>query len=796
MTTTTTDMMTGLSKREVAERVAKGQTNEIAQRTSRSLASIIRTNVFTLFNGILISAALIVLVVGHIQDVVFGGVMIINAIIGIVSEIRAKRTLDALAIVDAPTATVIRDGLADEIPTDGVVLDDVLRLTLGTQICVDGIILDSLGLEVDESLLTGESKPVKKKEGDQVLAGTSVVAGSALIRATRVGGDSYAQDIAHRARQFIRTTSQIQQSINSVLRVVSFLLVPVVIVTFWSQTRIVADGSDASWQSAIVVSVASVVGMIPQGLVLLTSMNFAIGSATLARRGVLIQELPAVEVLARVDCLCVDKTGTLTTGGIRVRTILVEDEADRGRILAALGALSEDRTNATAQAIWDHCEERAVAPEPTWTIPFSSARKWSACGTGTSAWILGAPEIVRQNSEESPLMSSVDEYASLGNRVVALAMASMDEDAQELPEERSLAALVVLEEDLRSDAAETLQYFRAQGVHVRVISGDNPVTVRALAAQVGLRAPDGGTPRVCDARTLPADTLSDEFQAMVEDSDVFGRVTPEQKRAMVEALQAKGHCVAMTGDGVNDALALKDADLGIAMGNGAQATKAVAQVVLVDSRFSVLPGVVAEGRRIIANMERVSALFLAKTTYAAILVIACAIMAWKYPFLPRHFTYIDVFTIGVPAFFLALAPNARRYVPGFLRRTLSLAVPSGAILAFSAILSYRLVGGESTIGSTAATLTLMIGAVWLLSITARPFKAWKLALLVTMVALAIAGIAFGVTRTFFALEWPSNGQWLIVVAIGATAGMLIEFSHRIYYARMHAKAQSVGESAD
>lgn len=795
----------GLSEAEVLARVEAGQTNHVRQKTSRSLRSIIRENIFTLFNAILVGAATLVLIFGHPQDVVFGAVMVFNAIIGIVSEVRAKRTLDALAILDAPQALVVREGQERAIPTGEVVLDDVLVLKLGEQVCADGIVLESFGLEVNESILTGESAPVRKHKGDEVLSGTSVVAGSALVRTTAVGPATYAQGISRKARAYIRTVSHIQVSINRVLRVISALLIPVIILTLWSQTRI-AD-SDTGWNHAVVLAVASVVGMIPQGLVLLTSLNFAIGSATLARRGVLVQELAAVEVLARVDALCLDKTGTLTTGEIIAKDIVVTGDEARG--LVALRTLVRDRTNETARAIADYLEDRGrweredgegrwEREEATWVMPFSSARKWSAFGNEQGAWYLGAPEILsphsQDSSQDSPFAEMIAARTREGMRVVALAHSPGAVQSEDLPKRRDVVGIVVLAEELRPDAKDTLDYFAQQKVRVRVISGDNPATVGAIATRAGLGRPDGEPLVIADARDLPDDLLSDEFQKAVITTDVFGRVTPEQKRAMVQALQADGHCVAMTGDGVNDALALKDADLGIAMGNGAQATKAVAQLVLVDSKFSVLPGVVAEGRRIIANMERVSALFLAKTVYAAVIVFACAILALQYPFLPRHFTYIDAFTIGIPAFFLALAPNSRRYVPGFLKRTLALAVPAGVILSAAALGAYLLIGSGRVEGQTGATLALMIGAVFLLSVTARPFVPWRVALLAAMIAASVLGVLIPFTRHFFALEWPSATQWGIIIACGVLAATLIEISHRAHHGRIHARAEAEGRA--
>ena len=782
----------GLSAAEVTERVARGAVNRVKDRTSRSVASIVRENVLTLFNAIIVGASVIVLLFGDLRDGIFGGVMIINAVIGIVSELRAKRTLDSLAIVDAPQASVLRDGTLSVIPARDVVLDDVIELALGDQVSVDGTVLSSAGLEIDESLLTGESRPVKKKEGDQLLAGTSVVAGSGRMVATAVGERVYAQGLSEQARAFTRTVSEIQVSINRVLQVVSVMLLPVVALTFYSQNRI-AGGSGGDWREALVLSVASVIGMIPQGLVLLTSMNFAIGSATLARRGVLVQELPAVEVLARVDCLCLDKTGTLTTGGIRVREVdVVAGDADT--VMSALASAASDRTNATAEAIWAHVGEDArsgASERIEWSVPFSSARKWSAWGTGRESWILGAPEFVIDEAvaTNAVLLERVRAIAAQGSRVVALVRADEAVVDDELPARRAVAALVVLEEDLREDAAETLDYFRSQGVHVRVISGDNPTTVGALAAQAGLTAPDGSPARLMDARDLPEDLTSEAFNDAIERHDVFGRVTPEQKRAMVGALQARDHCVAMTGDGVNDALALKDADLGIAMGNGTQATKAVAQIVLVDAQFSVLPGVLSEGRRIIANMERVSSLFLAKTTYAAVLVIVTALVGWRYPFLPRQFSYIDSLTIGIPAFFLALWPNPRRYVPGFLKRTLSLAMPTGVILATAALVAFGIVEGPPQAReSTAAILSLMLGAIWLLVITSRPLSLWKWVLLASVISATVGGVLLPPVRGFFSMVAPTGYEWLVIACVGACAAVLIEIAQRIFYARQFARS--------
>ena len=791
----------GLTGSEVKIRQEAGKLNITKLPSSRSLASIIRANVLTLFNAILSIAMVIVIIFGSWQDAVFGAIMIINAVIGIFSELRAKKTLDDLAIVDAPRAKVRRDGHTELIDVQRIVLDDIVELSLGDQIAADGEVVEVSGLEIDESMLTGESRPVLKQVGDRVLAGTSVVSGSGVMHVQAVGSDLYAQGIARHARTFSLATSEIQQGINKILRVISIALPPIILLTLWSQTRIAGEATPYAWQHALVLAVASVVGMIPQGLVLLTSMNFAIGSATLARKGALVQELPAVEVLARVDALCLDKTGTLTTGGIRLRSLEILDRQREDELFRALWSLNDDETNATARAIKEYLLNRGELPQkdtqPSRTIPFSSERKWAAWVTHSASIVMGAPEMRIDHVENlASLRADIRSYASEGLRVLVVVRYGEAIEDHTLPTNPSALALLVLEEDLRDDATETLAYFRRQGVRVRIISGDSPTTVAALAAQVGLRSPNGDAPHAFDARNLPQDPTSAEFLSIVEATDVFGRVTPEQKRALVKALQTQKHCVAMTGDGVNDALALKDADLGIAMGNGAAATKAVSQLVLVDQKFSVLPSVLAEGRRIMANMERVSSLFLAKTTYATLFVILSAIFAWRYPFLPRHFTYVDTLTIGVPAFFIALGPNNRRYVPGFLSRTLSLAIPSGIVLGVAALAVYSSVGNGTVLGSTAAAMTVLIAGLWLLSITARPLVPWRIVLICAMAIAGVLGVLVPFARAFFAFQWPSAPLWLTVIGSGLAAGLVIEAFSRVLYMGKLREAESEGHSID
>ena len=515
--------------------------------------------------------------------------------------------------------------------------------------------------------------------------------------------------------------------------------------------------------------------MVPEGLVLLTSLAFGIAAVTLARRNVLVQELPAVEGLARVDVVCLDKTGTLTEGDVvfdRVESVGDED----GDVRAALGALADDpNRNATLAAIG-----AAMAAPDGWArraaTPFSSARKWSA-GTFTDhgTWVLGAPEMVLPDAgADDSGRARADELAAQGVRVLVLAHSPTTLDGDALPSPLPAVALVVLEERIRPDAADTLAYFAAQGVALKVISGDNPRTVAAVAARVGLPGADDPV----DARELPDDPA--ELADVLEAHTVFGRVTPQQKRAFVHALQSRGHVVAMTGDGVNDALALKDADIGVAMGSGAAATRAVAKLVLLDSRFATLPGVVAEGRRVIANIERSANLFVTKTVYAVVIAVIVVLADWKYPFLPRHLTIISDFTIGIPGFFLALAPNTRRYIPGFIRRVLRFCIPAGVVVGAGALIAYGVAfyGNNQSLTESRTTATLVVAAIalWVLVIFARPINWWRGLLVGAMVAAVAIIVAVPPFRSFFALALPSSNVLWDAALIAAVGMVLVELT--------------------
>ncbi|HMC36835.1 MAG TPA: HAD-IC family P-type ATPase, partial [Actinomycetota bacterium] len=749
-----TDPLEGLDEAEVQDRVRRGEDNEVPRAASRTVWQIVRSNVFTPFNALLGGLLVVILLVGAPQDALFGGVLIANAAIGIFQELRAKRTLDRLAVLTTPRARVVRAGRVGEVPVGEVVLDDVLELRPGDQVVVDGMVLASQGLEVDESLLSGESAPAMKEPGDGVLSGSFVAAGTGRYRATKVGRASYAASLAEQAKQFTLVRSELRSGINRIIALVSWALVPTAALLF---VRAITGSSNL--RDAISGAAAGTVGMVPEGLVLLTSVAFAVAVVRLARRRVLVQELPAVEGLARVDVLCTDKTGTLTEGRLVVEDLEVVALGNgKTELAAALRELAaaDPAPNATMGAI------RAAYPPPTtrWgvvaTVPFSSARKWSGVSFGREGtWLLGAPDVLlgaRPAGSGEAIMARVKAHADTGRRVVLLARSQKGITADASPVDVEPMALVLLQDPVRGDAPATLRYFEQQGVQVKVISGDDPSTVAAVAAEAGLKS----STQAIDARTLSEDP--ERLAEVIEGHTVFGRVTPQQKRSMIAALQARGHVVAMTGDGVNDVLALKDADIGVAMGSGSAASRATAQLVLLDSSFAALPTAVAEGRRVIANVERTGNLFLTKTVYAMLLALAVGVAGVPFPFLPRHLTLISTLTIGVPGFFLALAPSDRPARSGFIRRILRFALPAGLLAAAATFAAYSLARGpfgtSLVVARSTATVVLFATGLVILAAIASPLTALRMWLVTVMAGLFIAVVAIGPLRHFFALTLP------------------------------------------
>jgi cation-transporting ATPase E len=768
----------GLRPDEVLVRARAGLDNRQPTGSSRSLLSILRGNLLTLFNAVVGGCSLLLLALGQWQDAVFGLAVLANVVIGIAQEYRAKRILDTLTLLHAPGARVLRAADVTEISVDDVVLDDVLVLRAGDQIPADAVVLRSNGLEIDESLLTGEVDPVPKSVHGEVLCGSAVVAGHGTARVVRVGAESFASRLTIEAKSFSLVNSELRSALNRIVRVISWALLPMMAIVVNGQMKALGGWTRAiqtgTWRDGAVSAVASIIGMIPQGLVLITSVAFALAAVKLARDHVLVQELPAVEVLARVDVVCLDKTGTLTEGGIAFDAAhpTVADPAPGWReVLGWFGG--DENANATARCLGAEFPAKAGVRAVT-TVPFSSARKWSAASFDAApvsgSWVLGAPELVLDPAvaENTATLRLASNLAGAGLRTLVLShtpapLSPEDAAHERLPASLHAVTILTFRERVRADAAQTLAYFQAKGVSLRVISGDNALTVAAVAREVGLVFDGSGY----DARDLPDDL--EQLGAILDRHSVFGRVTPSQKRDMVIALQHRGHVVAMTGDGVNDALALKQADIGIAMGSGSDVTKAVSRIVLLDGEFAHLPGVVAEGRRVIANIELVSRLFLTKTVYAIILALAFGVLLWEFPFLPRQLAIVDGLTIGIPAFFLALLPNQRKYIPGFLRRALGFAIPAGVIVSVVslAVNTYtHFAGGASeNAAQTASVIAMCLVGLWVLTVLTRPRDRRRVLLVVCMYLGLIGCLVVPGIRDFFSLELPSFD--LLAVAVGA-----------------------------
>jgi cation-transporting ATPase E len=780
----------GLSVAQVAERVRSGQTNAFESRSSRTAAEIVRGNVFTVFNGLLLALFLIIAATGRWQNGLFGLVIVANSSIGVIQELRAKRTLDRLRVVNAPRGRVVRGGAVQDIDVHGVVIDDLLELRAGDQVPVDAAVTVSASLEIDESLLTGESDAVVKQPGDDVRSGSIVVAGQGRAQVTAVGAKTYAAQLAAEAQRSKLIHSELVSGTNRLLRWISVVMLVVAPVLLWSQLH---STDNHGWRDAVTGTVAALVGLVPEGLVLLTSVAFVLATVALARRQTLVQELPAVEGLARVDVVCLDKTGTLTYGDLVFERVQLLGDTAEPEVREALAlSTSDPDANATSKAL--SAQFGASSWVPAGTIPFSSARKWSAVAAeGHGSWVLGAPEMVFPHpvdQHQTRARAAADDVAASGRRVLMLARTGAGlpdgpgdgpHDPGQLPAGLQPIALAVLAERVREDAAETLRFFTEQGVRLIVISGDNPRTVGAVAARVGV--PGVHSPAdAMDARELPEDP--DRLAEVLGTHSVFGRISPQQKRAVVTALQRRGHVVAMTGDGVNDTLALKDADVGVAMGNGAPATRAVAQLVLLDGQFSHLPDVVAQGRRVIANIERAANLFLVKNVYSLVLAVLTVATSSAYPLAPIQLTLISTVTIGVPGFVLALAPNDRRYTPGFLARVLRFAGPTGLVIGLAAYAGFgltRLLDPSAGVdgGRTTATLVVLLVSLWTVLVLARPLTGWKMALVATLAAAIALIVAIPALATSVFLLHPTAERILIATAVGALGCLLVEIAARV-----------------
>ena len=768
----------GLNDAEVSQRQAEGRVNVTKRRTSRPISVILRANFFTFFNVVIGTLCALAVIFGGWKQGLFGLVIVCNTAIGCIQEFRAKRTLDKLALVNQSQAHVIRNGKRVAIDPEEIVSDDLISVTAGDRLVVDGPVVESSSIEVDESLLTGEADPISKESSDWMQSGAFVVAGSGTYLAEKIGTESYAAKLVEEASEFSLAHSELRSGIDRFIKIIAWLIAPITILLVASQSF-----EHSSLSETIVRTVAGIVPMIPDGLVLLTSIAFAVGVVRLGNRQCLVQELPAIEGLARTDVLCLDKTGTLTEGGMDVHDLhtLPQSRADAEEAMRALTGLTkaDNSPNPTMEAVTEHLHAHGPPP-PDWavaeTMPFSSARKWSGVRyTNHGTWVLGAPELLLPTGD--PALEQAHDLAQQGFRVLVLARAQSASTNAGV-HQATARALVVLRQRLRASAAKTLDFFRSQNVDVKIISGDNPVAVGAVAAQLDV----DGADRPIDARTLPDDP--DELADVVSKHSVFGRVSPQQKRSFVAALQRRRHTVAMTGDGVNDVLALKDADLGIAMGSGSPAARSVAKVVLLNDDFATLPHVVAEGRRVLGNIERVANLFLTKTVYAivlALLVGVGAVITWvidseplPYPFMPLHITLIGSLTIGIPAFFLAMAATSDRAKSGFVLRVLRFAIPAGIVASVATFTVYLLVlerGSSLVSAQTTATITLFAVALAVLALVARPYTWWRLLLVVGLGAAFAFALLTPLGSRFFELDLP--GLWYFTAAAFAAGAAIV-----------------------
>lgn len=752
------ELATGLTGEEVQSRIRDGLVNGDTEVPTKSVPAIIKGNIVTLFNILNFILAGLILITGSYKNMLFMGVIFCNILIGTVQEIRAKRTIDKLSLISAPKATVLRSGQKRHIPVSELVLDDLMLLHAGQQVCADAVVLSG-ECEVNESLITGESDAVVKRAGDHLLSGSFVVSGGCHAQAEHVGADNYAAKIVGGARFIKKPNSEIMRSLNFIIKVVSIVIVPVGLLLLGRQIFLSHD----PWQDALVSTVAALIGMIPEGLVLLTSVVLAVGVIRLSRYKTLVQELYCIETLARVDVLCLDKTGTITEGSMQVTEILPQDGVPISSIDEALAALVHTLRddNPTSNAILER-----YAENPGWkataTVPFSSARKWSAVSfEGKGSYVLGACEFVCPE-EAARRKAAFSRYSEEGQRVLVLAHSPSGISGMNLPDRLCIVAVVLISDKIRAEAPDTLRYFAEQGVCLKVISGDSAATVSSIARKAGLQNAD----QAVDASTLQDEDIPDA----VDRYTVFGRVTPQQKLAIVKALKAKGHTVAMTGDGVNDVLALRESDCSIAMASGSDAARNVSQLVLLDSNFASMPRVVAEGRRCINNIQRSASLFLVKTIYSFILAILFIFIQMPYPFMPIQMTLISSLAIGIPSFLLGLEPNRERLNGHFIQNVLRKSLPGGLTIVFSvlAVLASSLfLPFNADQISTVCVLTAGIVSLMVLFRVCMPFNCLRLTLPILLSAAFAAGVIF--FKDLFSLVPLTWSMAAVVLVLSAAA---------------------------
>ena len=745
---------TGLGEAEAARLLAaRGPLQPPA--TSRSTASIVRANVFTLFNLILVVFGGLTLAFADWRDSLFLGIVVFNSGIGIVQEVRAKRALDRLAALVAPAAAVVRDGRERELPVEEVVVGDLVRLAPGDQLVADGTLAEAQGLALDESILTGESATVTRTVGEEVRSGSFTVEGTGAFVVSAVGPDSYAERLAGEARRFRHARSPLERALNRLLLILVGAMVPLGVMLGYSLYH-----RHESTREAISTATAGVVTLVPEGLILLTSLTFAVAALKLARRGALVQQLNAIESLASADVVCLDKTGTLTRAGLRVVSAVPDS---LGELLGRYAASAPAR-NPTLAAIAAAFPAGAETPEAS--VPFSSSRRWSALRLGSETYVLGAPDLLPLDGRAA---RAADEAAH-GRRVLALARAEALPVDGELPPGLEPLGLVVLAEELRGDARAAVEFLLAEGVSLQVLSGDAPETVAAIAADAGI--PSSGPPLAGDALPEESGALRDALAGV----SVVGRIAPEGKRLVVEALRGGGRYVAMVGDGVNDVPALKAANLAIAQGTGSDMTRAVSDIVLVKGDFATVPPMVHEGRQVLRNLQRVAKLFVTKSVFAAFLILTVGVTPTSYPFLPRHLTLASSLTIGIPAFFLALAPSSGPWRPeGFLREVARFSIPAGVAAGLGVVSAYlfalNVLGFPLESARTVATTVLVLVGLSLVYFLEAGGRRVRNAAVLTLCGLLLAAyvlvLILPFTRSFFALASPTFG--IVACSLGGAA---------------------------
>ena len=780
---------TGLTAAQVKQRQEQGLINETNNNVSKTKKQIILTHTLTYFNFLNIFLGVIVICSGQIKNLTFLGVIIINSIIGIIQELKVKKLVDGLSVITASKVKVIRDSVRKEIPIDQLVMDDVMVVESGNQIGADSTVLSGEGIEVNESMITGESRPVKKMTGDTLWSGSYLVAGSGVAKVIHVGKDNYATELANKARDKKRATSEMQDSIKRIIKVIGFVIIPVGILLFLSQRSV--EGTTLS--DAMVNTVAGVIGMIPEGLVLLTSISFILGVGRLAVKRALVQEMEAIEALARVNVLCTDKTGTITTGELKVKDIvplsknLLEQLADDTYEESIEDNLEEKETqveqiktimneiafafndvNSTQTALMNYFT-KTQAWEIVDLIPFSSARKYRAISfLNHGAYVLGAPEFILKDTVYTDVLKLVEPYSHQGLRVLLLASAEEISSVSDTVTGIKPLGLILISDIIRTEAKATFDYFASQGVDVKVISGDNPATVSYIAVEAGLQ--DGE--KYIDATQLPEDDA--ELRNVICDYAVFGRVTPEQKQRIIKAYQANDKVVGMVGDGVNDVLALKDADCGIAMAAGSDAAKQVAHIVLLDSDFACMQDIVREGRMIISNIERVSALYLTKTIYSVLLSVIFILIGRSYPFIPIHLSLISATAIGLPSFLLTLEQTETVTQNGFLKHVLRISLPGALTMVGTMLLNQLLAivfGFDAEILSTYNLLTAGAISMAVLVYVCMPLNKKRKLLCIICVALFVLALLiapglFSITSLFmWRLIFVIPIIWLIIIVM-------------------------------